>query len=150
MAPKTAATRAALICFSFSFFFLPACVDADYDHDRYGYNDRRNDGYGTWGSGERDRYRNDNRYDGDRRCGSDRDRRYGNNNNNNLRQGTRSGELTPNEVRDLQRDQRDIDRERSKAAADGVITRHEQNEIRDEVRDYNENLRHNLNDGERR
>ena len=58
-----------------------------------------------------------------------------------IAEGTRSGELTRHETRQLARQQRRINNEKREAHADGVVTGNERREIRRHERRANRNIR---------
>ena len=64
-------------------------------------------------------------------------------------QGLRSGALTRSEAEELKDRQRDIERTRYSYESDGRLSAYERHNLNEKMRDYERNLNHNLNDGER-
>ena len=83
---------------------------------------------------------------------SNRYDRWGNGRNSNdpIAYGIHSGRLSHDEVRELREDQRDIREKRDEYLRDGYLSQRERDSLRDEYADYQKDLRHELNDGERR
>ena len=67
-----------------------------------------------------------------------------------LQYGIRSGKLTKNELRELEKDKRELSRDQARYAADGYLSNGERRELREDYQDYQHDLQHELNDGERR
>lgn len=67
-----------------------------------------------------------------------------------IRNGIRSGALSRDEVRDIREDQRDIREKEQRYWSDGWLSPRERKDLRGDYRDLNKDIRHNLNDGERR
>ncbi len=66
-----------------------------------------------------------------------------------IARGVRSGELSPKEVRDLQRAKEQLAKKEFAYRRDGRLTDRERDSLQDLREDYYDNLQHNLNDGER-
>ena len=84
------------------------------------------------------------------RGNSRNDRWGGRNSNDPIAYGVQSGRLSHDEVRELREDQRDIREKRDAYLRDGHLSPRERDSLQDEYADYQKDLRHELNDGERR
>lgn len=67
-----------------------------------------------------------------------------------IRNGIRTGQLSGDEVRELREDQRDIREKEAAYRSDGYLSPRERAKLQDEIQDFRGDLRHELNDGERR
>ena len=70
--------------------------------------------------------------------------------NNAFWYGIKSGRLSNNEVRDLRRDQFELQRKERTYWSDGYLSRNEREDLKDTRQDFYDDLRHELKDGERR
>ncbi len=70
--------------------------------------------------------------------------------NDAIRNGVRSGLLSNSEVRELREDQRDIRQKEARYRSDGYLSPREREALRDDYREFREDLNHELRDGERR
>ncbi len=106
------------------------------------------------GYGYDNRYDNRNGYNyslpGNRYGYSNVPRNYWQMSQNAIERGIRQGNLSQSEVRKLREVQRDIIRKEAAYRRDGRITQNEREELREEYEDFRDELRHQLNDDERR
>ena len=65
-----------------------------------------------------------------------------------IRQGTRSGEITPGEAARLAGQQRAVQADREKALADGKITKRERRSLRHEQNHASKSIRHEKHDAQ--
>ena len=125
---------------SFGLTLIPAFASADFRNNYYqkqhwGSSYRNNyhsDGYNRRGFGNY-QYRDSNRYS-----------------DSAIWNGVKSGRLTKNEARELRQDEFQIQRKEAAYRSDGVLTKKERNDLKDERKDFYKDLNHELNDGERR
>ena len=126
---------------AFSLVILPAAIArADFDRDDHHDSDRHDRRDSNWNRGNNDYY-------GDYWYSPRYKPQY---RDSALTQGVRDGRLTPNEVRELQRDKDEIRRDQAKYGADGRLSPRERDELRKDQNEYQKDLNHELNDGERR
>ena len=64
--------------------------------------------------------------------------------------GVRSGRLSQREEQDLRRRLAELERDRARYYRDGFLSRNEREDLWDDSRDFQDELNHNLNDGEKR
>lgn len=69
---------------------------------------------------------------------------------NAISSGIHSGRLSNDEVRELRRDQYEIQQKQRAYYSDGYLSRSERQDLQDARDDYYKDLNHELNDGERR
>lgn len=67
-----------------------------------------------------------------------------------IKNGIRSGELSPRETRELREELFDIKRKENHYWADGYLSKWERESLRDDYKDFRHDLKHELNDGEHR
>lgn len=70
--------------------------------------------------------------------------------NERIRQGVRSGELTRNEAQGLREDRREIRQMEREYKSDGVLTRDERRDLHQEQNEFSRNIYQEKHDGERR
>lgn len=103
-------------------------------------------------------YSNHPRHNNYNNCDSPRPRFYNNSNYNKpnyspysqIRNGVRSGELSPRETRELRGDLFEIKNKENHYLADGHLSKWERESLRDDYNDFRHELKHELNDGEHR
>ena len=70
--------------------------------------------------------------------------------NNQIYSGYRSGELSRDEVRKLQREEEHIRRDQARFWADGHLSPREREDLREDIRDFRHDFRHQITDDEYR